>query len=192
MSKAMQITVTPIETIVPYWRNPRENTLAIEKVRESIALYGFQQPIIVDKKNMIIAGHTRYAAAKLLGFTELPVVITDMPEKKAKEFRIVDNRTSEYATWSDDLILELKEFADTTVLSTFFPNIAIDTDFGNLIDPVTAGQLDRIQGRLDTEFTDDSTARANTERVELICPHCTETFTITRGDLDKELTKSGS
>jgi hypothetical protein len=192
MSSNMQITVTPIDQIVPYWRNPRENTLAIEKVKESIKLYGFQQPIIVDAKNVIIAGHTRYAAAKLLGFTELPTVVTDMPEKKAKEFRIVDNRTSEYATWSDDLILELKEFADPDVLSTFFPNIKIDTDFGNLIDPVTAGQLDQIQGRLTEEFTADSTARENMERVELICPHCTETFTITRGDLDKELIKSAS
>ena len=58
----MQIVQIPINDIKPYWRNPRDNTNAIEAVKQSIQTYGFNTPLIIDKENVIIAGHTRYKA----------------------------------------------------------------------------------------------------------------------------------
>ena len=55
-----------IDKIVPYARNPRKNQ-DIDKVASSIKEYGFQQPLVLDKDNIIIVGHTRFSAAKKLG-----------------------------------------------------------------------------------------------------------------------------
>ena len=70
----MQVKDTDISKIKPYENNPRDNTNAIAEVAQSIKAYGFQQPIVVDKKGVIIVGHTRYLAAKQLGLKTVPVV----------------------------------------------------------------------------------------------------------------------
>lgn len=62
----MNIVQTSIKDIKPYHKNPRINDDAVEQVAESIKAFGFQQPIVVDKKSVIIVGHTRYLAAKEL------------------------------------------------------------------------------------------------------------------------------
>ena len=60
------INVIEIDKIIPYINNPRKN-LNIDKVASSIKEFGFQQPIVIDKENIIIVGHTRFEAAKKLG-----------------------------------------------------------------------------------------------------------------------------
>ena len=80
---ANETKTVSIETLIPYWRNPRKNDIAIEKVKASIQEFGYQNPIIVDKDMTIIAGHTRYRALKELGYTEVPVIklpITRLPD----------------------------------------------------------------------------------------------------------------
>lgn len=88
-----------IDSIIPYARNPRKNDEAIEEVKKSIQSVGYRTPIIVDEKNIILAGHTRFKALKELGWGEIPFVIkfTDLTEEKKKEFRIRDNKTGEVA-----------------------------------------------------------------------------------------------
>ena len=63
----MIVTEMPVERLVPYARNPRNNTAAINAVKASIAEFGFRQPIVVDEKMVVIVGHTRLEAAKQLG-----------------------------------------------------------------------------------------------------------------------------
>ena len=63
----MIVTDMPVERLVPYARNPRNNTAAIDAVKASIAEFGFRQPIVVDEKMVVIVGHTRLEAAKALG-----------------------------------------------------------------------------------------------------------------------------
>ena len=63
-----------IETLIPYINNPRKNDKAIDIVAESIQEFGFKNPIIVDKDNIIVAGHTRYEASKKLDLKEVPVI----------------------------------------------------------------------------------------------------------------------
>jgi ParB-like chromosome segregation protein Spo0J len=65
----MNVTEMPVERLIPYARNPRNNTAAIYAVKASIAEFGFRQPIVVDEKMVVIVGHTRLEAAKVLGLT---------------------------------------------------------------------------------------------------------------------------
>lgn len=107
----MKIETVAISSVVPYARNPRKNEAAIAKVAASIKEYGFRQPIVVDEENVVIAGHTRLAAAQRLGLTEVPVHIADgLSDQQIKAYRIADNRVSQEAQWDTEL-LKL-EFAD--------------------------------------------------------------------------------
>lgn len=96
----MDIKMVKIDDIVPYENNPRHNADAIEPVKESIRQFGFKVPMILDKENVIVAGHTRYEAAKALGMTEVPVIYADdLSEEQVRKFRLVDNKTAEFAEW---------------------------------------------------------------------------------------------
>ena len=98
--ESKKIIMMPLGSIKPYSNNPRHNESAVEMVAQSIKDFGFKNPIIVDKDNVIIAGHTRLKAAYKLGLTEAPVIVADdLDEDKVKAFRLVDNRTAEVAAW---------------------------------------------------------------------------------------------
>lgn len=120
-----------IDQIIPYENNPRDNRDAIAPVVESIRRFGYVTPIIVDKENVIVAGHTRWLALKQLGWTEAVVLVTEMDEQKCKEFRIIDNKTGEMAFWDKDrLIAELRSFeAD---MDPFFQS----GELGRLLGPI--------------------------------------------------------
>ena len=175
-----------LDTLVPYWRNPRKNDVAVEKVKESIKEYGYVSPIIVDSNLVIVAGHTRYRALKELGYEEIDVVIADLPEKKAKEFRIIDNRTSEYATWTPDLALELKEFTDPEFLDIFFPDVKLDPDFAKATVAQATQNIDEIAAQLERQFTQASEDREREPKMTIPCPHCSEDITLYRKDLLKD------
>lgn len=102
----MNIQEIDITVIKPYDRNPRKNDKAVDRVADSIKQFGFQQPIVVDKNNIIVAGHTRYKAAKKLNLSKVPVVIADVSEEKLQAYRIADNKLNELAEWDDDLLFE--------------------------------------------------------------------------------------
>lgn len=114
MAEEMKVVMMPIEMIVPYENNPRNNEKAIDAVANSIREYGFKKPILVDEHYTILAGHTRRLAALKLGLKEVPVVVvTDLDETRKKAFRLADNRTSEFSMWDDDLLkAEMKKAAD--------------------------------------------------------------------------------
>ena len=110
----MKIETVSVDKIIPYARNPRNNEHAVAKVAGSIKEFGWQQPIVVDKEYVIVAGHTRLLAAQQLGMKEIPVKIADdLTAAQIKAFRIADNRTHEESEWIDDLLaLELIEIRD--------------------------------------------------------------------------------
>lgn len=96
----MQIEIRSIKDIRPYEHNPRNNDGAVDAVAASIREFGWQQPIVVDKDGVIIAGHTRYKAAKKLGLKEVPVVVAEnLTEEHVRAYRLADNKTSELAEW---------------------------------------------------------------------------------------------
>jgi len=107
----MQIIYKKTSELKKYKNNPRKNELAVEKVAESIKEFGFRNPILIDKDNEIVCGHTRYDAAKKLGIKEVPCIIADdLTPDQIKAFRLVDNKTNEFAEWDDELLdLEIQD-----------------------------------------------------------------------------------
>lgn len=96
-----------LSEIKPYAKNPRKNDDAVKYVAESIKQFGFRVPIIVDANGEIVAGHTRYKAAKKLGMTEVPCVSADdMTPEQVKAFRLADNKTAEKAEWDMGLLAD--------------------------------------------------------------------------------------
>jgi len=102
------------DRLIPYVNNPRKNDKAVDVVAGSIQEFGFKNPIIVDKDNVIVAGHTRLLAARKLGLEEVPVIrVEDLTEQQIKAFRIADNKTAEFAEWDMELLaLELEGLDD--------------------------------------------------------------------------------
>ena len=110
----LRIEYVPVDRIRPYENNPRLNEDAIPLVRKSIEEFGFQVPLVLDKDLVVVTGHTRLAAAKELGMTELPCIIAkDLSPEKAKAFRLADNKVSEAAGWDfTALQYEMEELGD--------------------------------------------------------------------------------
>ncbi len=103
----MNVIEKSIGDIKPYEKNPRKNDDAVKYVANSIRQFGFKVPIVVDKDGVIVAGHTRYKAAKELGYETVPVIVADdLTEEQVKAFRIADNKTGDQAQWDMDLLGE--------------------------------------------------------------------------------------
>lgn len=130
MSNEMNIQWVNIDEIKPYERNPRLNVLAVDKVAESLKEYGWKQPIVVDKNNVIIVGHTRYKAAQSIGMDKVPVIIAnDLSQKQVRGYRIADNKTSDFSIWDNKLLLEELEGLDD--IFTGFEGFNIDGEVLN-------------------------------------------------------------
>ena len=122
----MQIQELPITKLKPYENNPRNNDLAVCACVNSIQTFGFKNPIIIDRNNIIICGHTRYRAAQKLKLDFVPCIIADdLTPEKIKAFRLADNKISELSTWDGALLaieietlssmgLDMSEFAFDT------------------------------------------------------------------------------
>jgi ParB-like chromosome segregation protein Spo0J len=186
-TKPFEVKNVAIGSLVPYWRNPRDNSEAIQKVKESIETYGYQQPIMVDKKNVIIAGHTRYRALMELGYENVDVIVANLTPKKAKEYRIIDNKTSEYASWTNELALELKEFESFKLVESFFPDFQLDLGFaeGLGVSEITQEKIDAISETMNERFSDEQDSRT-AGKVDLTCPHCYKEFSLQRSEFDRD------
>lgn len=107
----MDVVSLPLDRLIPYARNPRDNAAAVATVAASLKEFGWRQPIVVDEDMVILAGHTRLEAARQLGLVQVPVHIArGLTPAQAKAFRLVDNRSSENAEWDERLLgLELDD-----------------------------------------------------------------------------------
>ena len=101
----MQIVEKKLSELQPYEKNPRKNDEAVPYVMESIKQFGFKVPIVIDKDNVIVAGHTRYKASRKLHLETVPCIIADdLTEEQIKAYRLADNKVSEKAEWDLDLL----------------------------------------------------------------------------------------
>ena len=104
------------DLLQPYQKNPRNiSDKAIDSVAHSIKEFGWKQPLVIDKNNKVIVGHTRLLAAKKLNINEVPVIVADdLTEEKIKAYRILDNRLNEMSEWDEDLLnFELESLKDS-------------------------------------------------------------------------------
>lgn len=134
----MKIEMMKIADLIPYENNPRDNDSAVDAVANSIKEFGFLVPIVVDKDNVIAAGHTRLKAANSLGMETVPVIkAKDLTEEQIKAFRLADNKTGELAGWDFDLLPEeIKGIAGIDMTAFGFdqteiedPNDAVEDDY---------------------------------------------------------------
>ena len=103
----MKIQMVPLERIRPYQGNPRRiPQAAVKAVARSIDRFGFRQPLVLDLEYVIIAGHTRFLAAKLLGLEAAPCHLADLPPAQARQYRIADNRLNDLSDWDLDGLAE--------------------------------------------------------------------------------------
>jgi ParB-like chromosome segregation protein Spo0J len=115
--KKLEVVYKNIDEVIPYINNPRHNEAAIDKVAASIKEFGFKVPIVIDRENVIVTGHTRREAAKRLKMENIPCIYADdLTPAQVKAFRLADNKVSEYASWDDDLLkLEFDALTDMGV-----------------------------------------------------------------------------
>jgi ParB-like chromosome segregation protein Spo0J len=125
----MEIINKSVKDIKPYEKNPRKNKDAVDYVAESIKQFGFKVPIVIDKNDVIVCGHTRLLAAKKLKLDEVPCVVADdLTEEQIKAFRLADNKVSEFAEWDFDLLTdELKDILDID-MGDFGFDLSFDED----------------------------------------------------------------
>lgn len=120
----MNVVNMMVKDLIPYEKNPRFNDEAVKYVANSIKEFGFKVPIIVDKNNVIVAGHTRYKASLELGLKEVPCIVADdLNEEQINAFRIVDNKVGDFSLWDYE---KLKQEIDE--IKAFDSN-DIDIDF---------------------------------------------------------------
>lgn len=125
----MKIVEKNIDEIYPYENNPRFNERAVEPLAKSIIRFGFKQPIVIDKNDVIVCGHTRLKAAQKIGLKTVPCVVADdLTEKQIKAYRLADNKIAELSTWNKEFLdIELEDIAnDEDMLDFGFADVNID------------------------------------------------------------------
>jgi site-specific DNA-methyltransferase (adenine-specific) len=126
----MEIIMKGMDDIHPYEKNPRKNDAAVKYVAESIKQFGFKVPIVIDGEGVIVAGHTRYKAAKKLKMKAVPCIVADdLNEEQIKAFRLADNKVSEKAEWDFDLLAdEIDDLFDFDMTVFGFDEMATDEE----------------------------------------------------------------
>jgi site-specific DNA-methyltransferase (adenine-specific) len=174
----VQIIDKKISELIPYENNPRNNDGAVDAVANSIKAFGFKVPVVIDKDNVIVAGHTRLKAAKKLKLKTVPCVIADdLDENQIKAFRLADNKTGELALWDFDGLVD--ELAD--ICNIDMSDFGFDFDDLNLNDDkVTVASEDNY----DEELPEEPKAKLGDiyqlGEHRLICGDSTDADTISR------------
>lgn len=189
-----KIEMVPIKGIKPYQRNPRKNAATIDKLVELIPKVGFNVPLVIDRNNVIVKGHSRWAAAIRLGMRELPCVYTDADEETIRLDRLADNRVQEFSTWDEDMLkseLGALNLPFEFDLGTLNFEVELTTQMGEVVE-IDQAQLvipngaSHAQGERDAEAEGDDDpvqgdppeegaagpALANPQYLEVICNNC--------------------
>ncbi len=126
----MNIIEVPVDKLIPYENNPRIiSEEAVDVVAASIEAFDFQQPIVIDKNYVVIAGHTRLKAAKQLGLETVPCKIADeLNDAEAAAYRLADNKTGEFSKWDFEKLPFETQKLETFKMEQFGFETAISPD----------------------------------------------------------------
>ena len=141
----MEIVTKSLHELIPYDKNARKNDKAVPLVAKSIEQFGFKVPIVIDRNNVIVCGHTRYKAAHALGIEEVPCIIADdLTDQQIKAYRLADNKVAEVSKWDKGILsLEMNEIFDFDM-----------SDFGfEIADPVDTVEIELPQKENERERT---------------------------------------
>ena len=151
----------PVDGLKPDPRNARVHSeRQVAGIADSIAAFGFNVPVLVDRKGGVLAGHARLLAARRLGLEEVPTITLEhLDEAGRRAFMIADNRLAELASWDGPrLALELRELEsldlDFALSTTGFELDEIDLRIGDAVDlpsePSAGESAAPLYGRRDT------------------------------------------
>lgn len=163
-----KIVYKPITEIIPYENNARENEAAVDALVKAIPVMGFNVPIVLDRDNVIVKGHSRYEALKRLGIDLVPcIVIEGTPEEIADE-RLADNKISELSSWDEEKQrYELREMViDLSSFGIEIPKLHLG---GAGAVPVTEKKI-----QMDRDRLIGSDMKVSSEKKTLIEVHCPE------------------
>lgn len=157
-SEALKVEQVAIEKVKPYWRNPRKRgPESVQKIADSITAFGWQQPIVVDRESVVIIGHGRLEAAKLLEQKTVPVVIArNLKPEQVKALRLADNRLNRESDWDASLLLAEIEELRGLEISVAVAGFSED-DLKRLADDIDERALEQIADSVGGEepFTAD-------------------------------------
>ena len=160
----MEIVKLKLSQIKPYENNPRRNDQAVDAVVESIKQCGYCSPILVDENNVILAGHTRYKALQKLGWKEAEVVVRDgLTDEQKRKYRLLDNKTNEFASWDFDLLADEIEGLDFGDFDFGFDTVDFTT-----AQPAEEGEITTVNNT-SKEYSEDD---FSDDKFECECPRC--------------------
>ncbi len=165
--KKLKYETIELEKLVPYVNNQKRHpTEQVEKIMGSIKEFGVINPIIVDKDNVIIAGHGRYEALKRLGYKEVSILRAEhLTPTQVKAYRIADNTLAELSPWDEELLkIDLEEL----------DNIAFDMN-------ILGFEKEELNDILDN--FDDVMGSSDNEKINDVPEIDEENIVIKRGDL---------
>lgn len=166
----MNVQEIKLKDIKPYEKNPRKNDQSVDKVVNSIKEFGFKVPIVIDKHNVIVCGHTRYKAAKKLGLAVVPCVVADdLTEEQIKAYRLADNKVGEDSEWDMDLLGDELDGIFDIDMSDF----GFDFDFEDEAGVATSGaDQENNQKEYQNTSTEISVDDYADENFQHECPRC--------------------
>lgn len=112
---ALSIVYVPIESLAPYEKNARTHSPdQVDQIAASISEFGFTNPILIDEKNTIVAGHGRLEAAKSLKLETVPaIVLHGLTDAQRRAYVLADNRIALNAGWDENMLAaELADLED--------------------------------------------------------------------------------
>ncbi|OYX40103.1 MAG: DNA methylase [Rhodobacterales bacterium 32-64-14] len=102
LNTALQLEDWPIGRLIEYDRNPRKNDDVVDRMAQAIVEFGFRIPIVARSDGLVVDGHLRLKAARLLGLATVPVVLADeLSETQIRAFRLLANQSANWAEWDD-------------------------------------------------------------------------------------------
>ena len=148
-AKPLHVTMRRVDKLIPHKHNARTHSLKqIRQIAKSIKQLKFLEPILVDTKGVIIAGHGRHKAAELLGMVTVPTICIDhLTPAQVKAYRITTNRLAELAGWDEEILrIELGDLieCDFDIEITGFDTADIDILFQDSDDPDTDPAADQV------------------------------------------------
>lgn len=145
-----------LSKLIPYANNPRKNDDAVPAVEASIEQVGYITPIVVDENYEILAGHTRAKALEKMGADEVQVLVVEgLTDEEKRKYRLLDNKTSEVATWDIDLLeVELEDLD--------FDGY----DFGFDVEKIDIDDLDAEEDKTSVVVTLNCGEHANYEQIK--------------------------
>lgn len=159
-----RLLMLPPDALVPYPKNARTHSKKqLRQIADSIRRFGFTNPVLVDDAGMILAGHGRVEAAKLLGMNEVPcLALSSMTDTEKRAYVLADNKLALNAGWDEDILGEelgllLADVGEIDIGITGFSVAEIDT----LLEPAETGPSPQDEGddQLPPEVTGTAVSR---------------------------------